>query len=92
MGISLHRSHITCLQAPHGIPPLFVATAIPINFLYPSAIARNNAILSAGTAPSGTIGEVSDDLLRKSFEVNFFSHQNCASEAVKIMRKQNIHQ
>jgi len=47
-------------------------------------------ISNAGNAPSGTIGEVSDDLLRKSFEVNFFSHQNCASEAVKIMKKQNI--
>ncbi len=47
-------------------------------------------ISNAGNAPSGTIGEISDDLLRKSFEVNFFSHQNCASEAVKIMKKQNI--
>ena len=41
-------------------------------------------VSNAGTAPSGSIGEVSDDVLRKSFEVNFFSHQNCASEAVKI--------
>ena len=47
-------------------------------------------ISNAGNAPSGTIAEVSDDLLRESFEVNFFSHQNCASEAVKIMKKQNI--
>jgi NAD(P)-dependent dehydrogenase (short-subunit alcohol dehydrogenase family) len=47
-------------------------------------------ISNAGSAPSGTIGEVSDDLLRKSFEINFFSHQNCASEAIKIMKKQNI--
>ena len=47
-------------------------------------------VSNAGTAPSGIIGEVSDDVLRKSFEVNFFSHQNCASEAVKIMKKQNI--
>ncbi len=47
-------------------------------------------ISNAGNAPSGTIAEVSDELLRKSFEVNFFSHQNCASEAVKIMKKQNI--
>ena len=47
-------------------------------------------ISNAGTAPSGKIGEISDDLLRKSFEINFFSHQNCASEAVKIMKKQNI--
>jgi NAD(P)-dependent dehydrogenase (short-subunit alcohol dehydrogenase family) len=47
-------------------------------------------VSNAGTATSGSIGEVSDDVLRKSFEVNFFSHQNCASEAVKIMKKQNI--
>ena len=47
-------------------------------------------VSNAGTAPGGAIGEVSDDILRKSFEVNFFSHQNCASEAVKIMKKQNI--
>ena len=47
-------------------------------------------ISNAGTAPGGAIGEVSDDVLRKSFEINFFSHQNCASEAIKIMKKQNI--
>ena len=47
-------------------------------------------ISNAGSAPSGAIGEVNDDLLRKSFEDNFFSHQNCASEAIKIMKKQNI--
>ena len=46
-------------------------------------------VSNAGTAPGGSIGEVSDDILRKSFEINFFSHQNCASEAVKIMKKQN---
>ena len=47
-------------------------------------------VSNAGIAPGGSIGEVSDDVLRKSFEVNFFSHQNCASEAVNIMKKQNI--
>ena len=47
-------------------------------------------VSNAGIAPSGSIGEVSDEVLRKSFEVNFFFHQNCASEAVKIMKKQNI--
>ena len=47
-------------------------------------------VSNAGTAPSGEIGEVNDEILRKSFEINFFSHQNCSSEAVKIMKKQNI--
>ncbi len=47
-------------------------------------------ISNAGTAPGGSIGEVSDKILRESFETNFFAHQNCAAEAVKIMKKQNI--
>tara|TARA_B100000029_G_scaffold39541_1_gene36920 strand:- start:519 stop:2552 length:2034 start_codon:yes stop_codon:yes gene_type:complete len=47
-------------------------------------------ISNAGAAPGGSIGEVSDDVLRKSFEINFFAHQNCAAEATKIMMKQNI--
>ena len=32
---------------------------------------------------------MSDEILRKSFEDNFFSHQYCASEATKIMKLQN---
>ena len=47
-------------------------------------------ISNAGTAVEGAIGEINDNLLRKSFEDNFFSHQNCATEAVKIMLKQKI--
>jgi len=47
-------------------------------------------ISNAGTATNGPIGEVDDNILRQSFEDNFFSHQNCASEAIKVMKKQNI--
>jgi len=47
-------------------------------------------ISNAGTATRGAIGEINDNVLRQSFEDNFFSHQNCASEAIKIMKKQNI--
>ena len=47
-------------------------------------------ISNAGTAIGGSIAEVDDKILRQSFEDNFFSHQNCASESVKIMKKQNI--
>ena len=46
-------------------------------------------ISNAGTAIAGSIAEVDDKILRQSFEDNFFSHQNCASEAIKIMKKQN---
>ena len=47
-------------------------------------------ISNAGTANGGPIAEVDDKILRESFEDNFFSHQNCASETIKIMKKQNI--
>ena len=47
-------------------------------------------ISNAGTAIGGSIAEVDDKILRQSFEDNFFSHQNCASETIKIMKKQNI--
>ena len=47
-------------------------------------------ISNAGTAIGGSIAEVDDKILRESFEDNFFSHQNCASETIKILKKQNI--
>ena len=47
-------------------------------------------VSNAGTAIGGSIAEVKDKILRESFEDNFFSHQNCASETIKIMKKQNI--
>lgn len=45
-------------------------------------------VSNAGAAWEGRIGDVSDELLRKSFELNFFAHQTVAKEAVRIMLKQ----
>jgi rhamnose utilization protein RhaD (predicted bifunctional aldolase and dehydrogenase)/NAD(P)-dependent dehydrogenase (short-subunit alcohol dehydrogenase family) len=45
-------------------------------------------VSNAGAAWQGRIGEVSDELLRRSFELNFFAHQTVAKEAVRIMLKQ----
>jgi NAD(P)-dependent dehydrogenase (short-subunit alcohol dehydrogenase family) len=45
-------------------------------------------ISNAGAAWQGRIGEVSDETLRKSFELNFFGHQRVAQAAVKIMLAQ----
>jgi NAD(P)-dependent dehydrogenase (short-subunit alcohol dehydrogenase family) len=45
-------------------------------------------ISNAGAAWQGRIGEVSDELLRESFELNFFSHQRVAQAAVRIMLAQ----
>ena len=45
-------------------------------------------VSNAGAAWQGRIGDVSDDVLRKSFELNFFAHQTVAKEAVRIMLQQ----
>jgi len=45
-------------------------------------------VSNAGAAWQGRIGEVSDALLRQSFELNFFAHQTVAQEAVRIMLRQ----
>ncbi len=46
------------------------------------------AVSNAGAAWQGSIGEVDEAVLRKSFELNFFAHQKVAQAAVKIMLAQ----
>jgi NAD(P)-dependent dehydrogenase (short-subunit alcohol dehydrogenase family) len=45
-------------------------------------------VSNAGAGWSGPIATVPDDLLRKSFELNFFSHQLVAQNAVRVLRLQ----
>jgi NAD(P)-dependent dehydrogenase (short-subunit alcohol dehydrogenase family) len=45
-------------------------------------------VSNAGAAWQGRIGEVSDEVLRASFELNFFAHQAVAQAAVAIMLRQ----
>jgi NAD(P)-dependent dehydrogenase (short-subunit alcohol dehydrogenase family) len=45
-------------------------------------------VSNAGAAFQGRIGEVDDDVLRQSFEINFFAHQRVAQAAVKVMLAQ----
>jgi rhamnose utilization protein RhaD (predicted bifunctional aldolase and dehydrogenase)/NAD(P)-dependent dehydrogenase (short-subunit alcohol dehydrogenase family) len=45
-------------------------------------------VSNAGAAWEGAIGEIDDQLLRKSFELNFFSHQTVAQNAVRIFKEQ----
>ena len=46
-------------------------------------------ISNAGAAWQGKIGDVSEATLRISFELNFFSHQTVAQNAVRIFKLQN---
>jgi rhamnose utilization protein RhaD (predicted bifunctional aldolase and dehydrogenase)/NAD(P)-dependent dehydrogenase (short-subunit alcohol dehydrogenase family) len=45
-------------------------------------------VSNAGAAWEGAIATLDDGLLRKSFELNFFSHQLVAQNAVRIMKQQ----
>ena len=45
-------------------------------------------VSNAGAAWQGRIGEVSEAVLRESFELNFFAHQTVAQQAVRIMLAQ----
>jgi len=47
-------------------------------------------VANAGAAWQGRIGEVDEEILRKSFELNFFAHQRVAKEAVRIMKDQGM--
>jgi rhamnose utilization protein RhaD (predicted bifunctional aldolase and dehydrogenase)/NAD(P)-dependent dehydrogenase (short-subunit alcohol dehydrogenase family) len=46
------------------------------------------AVSNAGGAWQGRIGEVADEVLRQSFELNFFAHQYIAQAAVRVMLRQ----
>jgi rhamnose utilization protein RhaD (predicted bifunctional aldolase and dehydrogenase)/NAD(P)-dependent dehydrogenase (short-subunit alcohol dehydrogenase family) len=45
-------------------------------------------VSNAGAAWQGRIGAVEDAVLRKSFELNFFAHQNVAQAAIRVMQAQ----
>jgi len=45
-------------------------------------------VSNVGVALQGRIGDVADEVLRRSFELNFFSHQSIAQQAVRIMKLQ----
>jgi NAD(P)-dependent dehydrogenase (short-subunit alcohol dehydrogenase family) len=58
-----------------------------------AAVAKNFGgvdivVSNAGAAWQGRIGEVDEEILRKSFELNFYGHQRVAQAAVKIMLAQ----
>lgn len=45
-------------------------------------------VSNAGTAHSGAMLELDDNVFRKAFEINFFSHKNFAIEVAKLMKSQ----
>jgi rhamnose utilization protein RhaD (predicted bifunctional aldolase and dehydrogenase)/NAD(P)-dependent dehydrogenase (short-subunit alcohol dehydrogenase family) len=50
----------------------------------------DGVVSNAGAAPQGLIDSVPAQELKRSFEVNFFSHQYVASAASQVLRSQSI--
>ena len=78
---------------PTALPiPCDVTDAVSVRAAF-DAVAENFGgvdilVSNAGAAWQGRIGEVDEDILRKSFELNFYGHQRVAQAAVKIMLAQ----
>jgi rhamnose utilization protein RhaD (predicted bifunctional aldolase and dehydrogenase)/NAD(P)-dependent dehydrogenase (short-subunit alcohol dehydrogenase family) len=47
-------------------------------------------VSNAGAAMTGMMAEIPDETLRRSFEINFFGHQNVARQAVVVMKRQRL--
>lgn len=47
-------------------------------------------VSNAGAAWQGTVGDVDDTVLRKSFELNFWAHQAVSQNAVRVFRAQGL--
>jgi rhamnose utilization protein RhaD (predicted bifunctional aldolase and dehydrogenase)/NAD(P)-dependent dehydrogenase (short-subunit alcohol dehydrogenase family) len=47
-------------------------------------------VSNAGAAFTGAMAELSDEVLRRSFELNFFAHQAVAQAAAKVLRAQGM--
>jgi len=69
-----------------------VTSAISVRAAFDKVVAAFGGVdivaSNAGAAWQGRIGEVDEEVLRKSFELNFYGHQRVAQAAVKIMLAQ----
>jgi rhamnulose-1-phosphate aldolase/alcohol dehydrogenase len=94
----LDRDHDTAMNAARAIHKH--ALAIGCDVTDPAAVKAafdkvveafggvDIVVSNAGAAWQGRIGEVEPEVLRKSFELNFFAHQGVAQAAVHVMRAQ----
>ncbi len=69
-----------------------VTDAAAVNAAFAEVAARfggvDIVVSNAGAAWQGRIGEVDEEVLRQSFELNFYGHQRVAQAAVRIMLAQ----
>jgi rhamnose utilization protein RhaD (predicted bifunctional aldolase and dehydrogenase)/NAD(P)-dependent dehydrogenase (short-subunit alcohol dehydrogenase family) len=69
-----------------------VTDAIAVNLAFERLIERFGGVdiivSNAGSAERGMIADMAGEVLRRSFELNFFAHQTVASAAVRVLRAQ----
>jgi NAD(P)-dependent dehydrogenase (short-subunit alcohol dehydrogenase family) len=71
-----------------------VASAASVEAAFAAIVAHFGGVdilvSNAGVAMTGMIADMPDETLRKSFEINFFAHQNVARASVAIMKEQKL--
>jgi rhamnose utilization protein RhaD (predicted bifunctional aldolase and dehydrogenase)/NAD(P)-dependent dehydrogenase (short-subunit alcohol dehydrogenase family) len=71
-----------------------VASAASVEAAFAAIVAHFGGVdilvSNAGVAMTGMIADMPDETLRKSFEINFFAHQNVARASVAIMKQQKL--
>ena len=92
----LDRDAAAARNTAHDVGGLGLACDVTVRDELRAAFARvaerfggvDILVSNAGAAWLGKIGEVDDATLRASFDLNFFSHQGVAQEAVRVMLRQ----
>lgn len=75
------RPYLCDVTDPAAVAGVFEAVAVDMGGL-------DILVSNAGSAGQGAIGDLPIEELRRSFELNFFGHQNACQAAIKIFRRQ----
>jgi NAD(P)-dependent dehydrogenase (short-subunit alcohol dehydrogenase family) len=92
--LDINEAALAKVAADHGCRPYLcdVTDAGAVGRVFESAAAEMGGldilVSNAGSAQQGAIGDLPMDELRKSFELNFFGHQNACQAAIRIFRRQ----
>lgn len=92
--LDINEAALAKVAADHGCRPYpcDVTDTAAVGRVFENAAAEMGGldilVSNAGSAQQGAIGDLPMDELRRSFELNFFGHQNACQAAVRIFRRQ----
>lgn len=92
--LDINDAPLTPLASEHGCKPYRcdVTDAASVKLVLESVATDLGGfdilVSNAGSAQQGAIGDLPIEELRRSFELNFFGHQNACQAAIQIFRRQ----